>query len=178
MLLLSTRTCMLLVVLVFGITLAGMHVEAWVRFSSLALFLLASCLEQYDPRPYWQKFEDERLLAHRQLPSLTETGELPQFESEIVDLATVVETKYQQFCSNCHGAEGKGDGIAGKALSPQPRDFTDKFWQDSVDDAHVQKVIAQGGVDAGLSNAMAGFGAILSKEEIKEMVAKIRKFKR
>jgi mono/diheme cytochrome c family protein len=29
-------------------------------------------------------------------------------------------------CASCHGPEGKGDGPAGKALNPRPRDFTSK----------------------------------------------------
>ena len=27
---------------------------------------------------------------------------------------------FQTFCSNCHGPEGKGDGAAGRGLSPKP----------------------------------------------------------
>lgn len=30
---------------------------------------------------------------------------------------------YKQACASCHGDEGKGDGIAGSALNPKPRDF-------------------------------------------------------
>ncbi len=29
-------------------------------------------------------------------------------------------------CFTCHGNEGKGDGVAGAALDPGPRDFTNK----------------------------------------------------
>ena len=31
-------------------------------------------------------------------------------------------------CAMCHGAEGKGDGIAGKALKPPPRNFVEGKW--------------------------------------------------
>lgn len=30
---------------------------------------------------------------------------------------------FQNACASCHGAEGKGDGIAGAALNPKPRNF-------------------------------------------------------
>jgi len=30
---------------------------------------------------------------------------------------------FQTTCSTCHGAEGKGDGVAGAALNPKPRNF-------------------------------------------------------
>ena len=32
---------------------------------------------------------------------------------------------YRQHCAACHGAEGRGDGRAGKALEPPPSDFHD-----------------------------------------------------
>ncbi len=31
-------------------------------------------------------------------------------------------------CAMCHGAEGKGDGIAGKALKPPPRNLVEGKW--------------------------------------------------
>ena len=31
---------------------------------------------------------------------------------------------YQEKCSQCHGFEGEGDGVAADALNPRPRDFT------------------------------------------------------
>lgn len=32
---------------------------------------------------------------------------------------------YNQYCSMCHGATGKGDGPAAAALKPKPADFSD-----------------------------------------------------
>lgn len=31
---------------------------------------------------------------------------------------------FQSQCAMCHGAEGKGDGVAGQAMNPHPRNFT------------------------------------------------------
>lgn len=31
---------------------------------------------------------------------------------------------YRRACANCHGADGKGDGVAAPLLDPRPRDFT------------------------------------------------------
>ncbi|WP_312527818.1 c-type cytochrome [Paracoccus sp. (in: a-proteobacteria)] len=34
------------------------------------------------------------------------------------------QADYQQYCSACHGATGKGDGPAAKDLTPKPADLT------------------------------------------------------
>ncbi|MDC0719547.1 c-type cytochrome [Nannocystis bainbridge] len=57
-------------------------------------------------------------------------------------------------CANCHGPRGRGDGPAGRALSPRPRDFGDAAWQASVDDARLRQVIVGGGAAVGLSSHM------------------------
>ena len=33
---------------------------------------------------------------------------------------------YKSRCATCHGEAGKGDGPAGAALNPKPRNYTDK----------------------------------------------------
>ena len=38
--------------------------------------------------------------------------------------AAAGKAKYDLFCTTCHGAGGKGDGPAGAALTPPPRDFS------------------------------------------------------
>lgn len=35
---------------------------------------------------------------------------------------------YQTNCAMCHGAEGKGDGAAGAALNPKPRNLVEGKW--------------------------------------------------
>jgi mono/diheme cytochrome c family protein len=67
-----------------------------------------------------------------------------------------VEAKalFAQRCVTCHGTEGKGDGPAGGALNPKPRDWTDKAWQAKTDDAKIAKAITDGGPAIGLSPLM------------------------
>jgi mono/diheme cytochrome c family protein len=36
-------------------------------------------------------------------------------------------------CVSCHGAKGKGDGVAASALNPKPADWTSKRVQDESD---------------------------------------------
>ncbi len=57
-------------------------------------------------------------------------------------------------CSTCHGQAGKGDGPAGLALNPKPRDLTLDEWQKSVTDEHIEKIIVGGGPAVGKSPLM------------------------
>ena len=139
------------------------------------LFVLCACLEQYNPRPQWEKFAAERELAHRPYPVLAPDGTLPQPEQQR-DPIEVVREKYATFCANCHGETGAGDGAGGVALNPKPRNFRDPVWQQNTADERIFSVIKSGGPAVGLSGTMAGFGAMFSDEEIKLLVAEIRKF--
>ena len=59
---------------------------------------------------------------------------------------------------------------------PKPRNFHDKAWQASVDDARIIKVITKGGASVGLSATMAPWGSVLSPEEIVALMKKVRAF--
>lgn len=61
---------------------------------------------------------------------------------------------YKSRCTMCHGASGKGDGPAGAALNPKPRDLGDAAWQKSVTDEHIEKIIQGGGPAVGKSPLM------------------------
>ncbi|MBW2224564.1 MAG: c-type cytochrome [Deltaproteobacteria bacterium] len=59
----------------------------------------------------------------------------------VAEAAAIFENR----CTVCHGATGKGDGDGSAALDPKPRDFTAPEWQASVTDDHLQKIIVFGG---------------------------------
>ena len=86
-------------------------------------------------------------------------------------------TTYTQFCVACHGATGKGDGIAAAALPIKPADFTSPDFWTTRDDAHVTKVIKEGGASVGKSPMMAPWGGVLSDAQIAETVAYIKTLK-
>jgi mono/diheme cytochrome c family protein len=135
-------------------------------------FFAASCLEQYDPKPNNARFEAERIAASQKHEKLADNGDLPSGP-----VVVSIDDRFTQLCSTCHGPTGHGDGPAGQALNPHPRNFTDAAWQNSVDDEHIAKVITNGGASVGLSPSMAPWGSVLSAAEIQEMVKKVRSFK-
>ncbi len=137
--------------------------------------LMSSCMDQYDPVPYWKQFTAERQMTSSNQLKLTEKGEMPAPVSAAAD-ADPILAKYTSLCGSRHGADGKADGAAALAMNPKPRNFHDKAWQAKVDDAHITKVIKEGGTAVGLSGTMPPWGAVLSDDDIKALVAKIREW--
>jgi len=87
---------------------------------------------------------------------------------------------YDQQCVSCHGPTGKGDGPAGLAALPMPRDFSVgrfKFDADSDGQTGTDRdlflVIRDGGAAAGGSPLMAAWGQ-LGDERIGELVVYVR----
>ncbi|MDC0669113.1 c-type cytochrome [Nannocystis radixulma] len=77
--------------------------------------------------------------------------ELKPGDPELVRAARQI---FDTRCANCHGPHGRGDGPAGRGLSPRPRDFGDPAWQATVDDDRLRRVIIGGGAAVGLSAHM------------------------
>jgi len=85
------------------------------------------------------------------------------------------DTVWATRCTTCHGAGGKGDGPAGAALTPKPRDLSSAEWQKGVTDAHIEKVILEGGQAVGLSMMMTANPDLASKPDvIKALRAHVR----
>ncbi|MBI5237104.1 MAG: cytochrome c [Deltaproteobacteria bacterium] len=72
-------------------------------------------------------------------------------------------------CYNCHGMSGKGDGPAGAAFNPKPRDFTDPQWQKARTDGEIFWAISNG-----TEFGMIPYGGMLSEEERWQIVNYIR----
>ena len=86
--------------------------------------------------------------------------------------------KFAAMCAACHGAEGAGDGVAAASLKPPPANFTrSEFWAERTDEA-VSAAIAKGGAGVGKSAMMPAFSAMLSDEEIAEMVVYLKSLKK
>jgi mono/diheme cytochrome c family protein len=81
---------------------------------------------------------------------------------------------YQQYCSMCHGPQGKGNGPAASAMNPKPRDHTDGQYMNALSDAHLSKVISEGGAAMQRSPLMPSWKGTLSPQQIADVIAYVR----
>lgn len=81
---------------------------------------------------------------------------------------------YQQYCSTCHGPQGKGNGPAAAAMDPKPRDHTDGPYMNALSDAHLTTVISEGGAAVQRSPLMPAWKGILSSQQIADVIAYLR----
>ena len=80
---------------------------------------------------------------------------------------------YEQNCAVCHGAQGLGDGPAGKSLNPRPASLIGLRRMPMVGDAYLDWTIAEGGVAVG--SAMPPFKNVLKPNDIWKVVLYLQK---
>ena len=88
--------------------------------------------------------------------------------------AADVKENWEKSCAKCHGPDGKGDTKMGKKL--EIKDFTDAKYQGSLKDEALLKAIKEGVKDGDKTRMKAAEG--LSDDEMKALVAYVRKFKK
>ena len=81
---------------------------------------------------------------------------------------------FAKTCAICHGNTGKGDGPAGAALNPKPKDLTDKAYVSKLDDTYLTNIIGKGGAAVGKSPLMPPFSSQLKDQDIKDVIAYVR----
>jgi len=81
---------------------------------------------------------------------------------------------YANLCSSCHGARGDGDGPLAEALSPHPAKHSDGRYMNALSDAHLFRVIKEGGPAVGKSPLMAPWASALRDDQIRDVIAYIR----
>jgi len=89
--------------------------------------------------------------------------------------AAPVAENWENHCTKCHGADGRGQTKAGKKL--QLKDYTDAKAQAEMKDEEMIKAITDGVLDKAGKEKMKSYKADLSPEEIKDLVDYVRKFK-
>lgn len=90
-------------------------------------------------------------------------------------LAAPAAENWENHCTKCHGEDGRGQTKVGKKL--KLKDYTDAKVQAELKDEDMIKATADGILDAAGKEKMKGYKDELSADEIKELVAYIRKFK-
>jgi len=81
---------------------------------------------------------------------------------------------FEQYCAACHGATGRGDGEAGKSLSPPPADLTKLGRMRIASDGFVYWTISEGG--AAFNTAMPAMKEVLKESDIWKLVLYLRSF--
>lgn len=95
-----------------------------------------------------------------------ETTATAQTAAATPDAKQEAQQIFSSRCSVCHGATGHGDGPGAAALTPKPRNYHDKAWQDSVTDDEIEKAIVYGGAAVGRSPSMVANPDLGNKPEV------------
>ncbi len=91
---------------------------------------------------------------------------------------TLAQEQFETRCANCHGRDGMGNGPMAGFMDPSPRNWTDRAWQDSVDDDYLERITAGGGEAVGLSSLMPGSPHADNPGFLRAMVEIIRTYRR
>ena len=78
--------------------------------------------------------------------------------------------RYSEFCTNCHGDTGKGDGSEGMMYDPPPANLTDAAKMSKVTDGEIFYQITQG------KKPMPSFRKRLTEEQRWQLVLLVRSF--
>ena len=82
------------------------------------------------------------------------------------------KTLYQKNCLTCHGEQGMGDGPVAASLNPKPQPLAAN--QERLDDDYMLWRIREGGLRAPFNSAMPSWKAILSEDEIWQVISYLR----
>jgi len=109
----------------------------------------------------------------------TENANKPATNSEVLDEETVTAV-YNKRCSQCHGVDGDGEGVAANLLYPRPRDFTlgvFKYKTTHADDEFPTDDDLGKTIRNGLpGTSMPGWKTILNDKEVGALIQKIKQF--
>ena len=93
-----------------------------------------------------------------------------EFETASVDRGKVL---YKEYCSQCHGATGKGDGPAASGLSPKPAIHANMAF-DKLPMEYLYNVIYHGGRSVGKSTNMPYWGLTIGQQGVADVIAYLK----
>ncbi len=80
---------------------------------------------------------------------------------------------YKEYCSQCHGSSGKGDGPAASGLNPKPAAHANMALSDFPDD-YLFNLVYYGGKSVGKSSLMPDFGLTLPPQDLANVIAYLK----
>ena len=80
---------------------------------------------------------------------------------------------YKEYCVQCHGPQGKGDGPGAKGLDPKPAVHADLPLSDYPED-YLYNLIFYGGKSVGKSPNMPDWGLTLPEQSLADVIAYVR----
>lgn len=93
-----------------------------------------------------------------------------------ISFAATADENYKFYCVQCHGPQGKGDGInVTKDMAVTPRNHSSAEDMSKLSDADITNAITDGGPANSKSPLMPPFGKTMTADEIKDMVSYLRK---
>lgn len=87
---------------------------------------------------------------------------------------TVGERLYHTYCSGCHGTSGEGDGLHSYTLYPLPVNHADSTYMNTLSNTYLFDVISKGGAALGKSPEMPGWGHVLHRNQVLNIVVCVR----
>lgn len=135
--------------------------------SVAAVFLLAGTIMAVETDPLVSRVPPDQIAAAK-----AKKNPIPSNAANIAKGKELFEGK--ALCVTCHGIGGKGDGDAGKALDPTPRDFTNPKFHAAKSDGEMLWVITNGSAGTGMISYVPN---IITEEEAWEIINYERSFK-
>ncbi len=97
-----------------------------------------------------------------EMPKTTPMADVMELSKPSDALVQEGKTLFSTNCASCHGANGKGDGMAAAALNPKPRNFTSKNgWINGPKISGIFKTLSEGVS----GSAMVAFDALTPKQK-------------
>lgn len=94
----------------------------------------------------------------------------PEFVNASVDRG---KTLYKEYCAQCHGFTGKGDGPAASSLEPKPAIHANMPF-DKLPMEYLYNVINHGGVAVGKSPNMPYWGLTIGQQGVADVIAYLK----